>query len=52
MRAKIASIDICTAVSLRRAAFLQKCSINRKLDVIEKNRFQVWIQRPKIGKVL
>ena len=49
MRAKITSVDICAAASLRRAAFLRKCSLNRKLDVIKKNGFQIWIQRPKIG---
>ena len=49
MRAKITSVDICAGFFLRRAAFLRKCSINRKLDVIEKNGFQIWIQRPKIG---
>ena len=49
MHAKITSVDICAALSLRRAAFLRKCSIYRKLDLIEKNGFQVWIQRPKIG---
>ena len=49
MRTKITSIDICAAFSLRRAAFLQKYPINRKVDVIEKNGFQIWIQYPKIG---
>ena len=49
MRAKITSVDICAAFSTRRAAFIRKCSINRKLDVIEKNGFRIWIQRPKIG---
>ena len=49
MRAKITRVDICASFSLRRDAFLQKCPINRKLDVIEKNGFQIWIQHPKIG---
>ena len=49
MRAKITSLDICAAFSLRRAVFIRKCPTNRKLDVIEKNGFQIWIQRPKIG---
>ena len=49
MRAKITIIDICAAFSVRRAVFLQKYPINWKLDVIEKNGFQIWIQHPKIG---
>ena len=49
MRPKITCVDICMAFYLRCAAFLWKCSINQKLDVIEKNGFQIWIQRPKIG---
>ena len=37
MHAKTTSIDLCAAYPLRRAIFLRKCSINQKLDAIEKN---------------
>ena len=49
MRAKITSIYMCAAFSLRRAAFLRKCSINRKLDAIEKNGQRIRKQHPKIS---
>ena len=53
MCAKITGVDICTSFSLHHAAFLQKYPINRKLDVIEKNGFQIldstsqnWLRPP------
>ena len=49
MRAKITTIDMCAAFSLRRATFLRKCSINRKLDAIEKNGQRIRNQHPKIS---
>ena len=47
MRAKITSMDMCAPFSLRRANFLRKCSINRKLDVIEKNGQRIRNQQPQ-----
>ena len=49
MHAKITSIDMCAAFYLRRATFLRKCSINRKLDAIEKNGQRIRNQHPKIS---
>ena len=49
MRAKITSIDMCAAYPLRRATFLRKGSINRKLDAIEKNGQRIRNQHPKIS---
>ena len=49
MRAKITSIDMCAAFSLRRATFLRKCSINQKLDAIETNGQRIRNQHPKIS---
>ena len=48
MRARITSLDMCAAYPLRRASFLGKCSINRKLDAIEKNGQRIRNQHSKI----
>ena len=52
MSAKITSVDICPAFSLRRAAFLRKCSKNRcdrekrtsELDSASQN----WLRPPVV----